>query len=1301
VRPLVWSLALLALLVVAAVLLLRSPLLRERAAALLVARLQEYLGRQVEVGRVEAGLLPLELVIHDLVVPGESATDTPLLVVPRLTVLADLEGLRRPRLRLRDVHLERPRLYLEFRADGTDNVPRPRLRGGGRRRVQVEIDALRVAGGTLEIAERRLPLDLEAQAVAVELLAGSTTLLKGRAVAQEVEVTLPDARPYRFSLAARGSVDRGRVEIEAARLSGPDLWADVTGTARWGAERTVDLQVRGEATSELFVRLGYVQDQARGPFEIQGGFAWRPEAWGYRGSVTSPEAILLDRRLTGLQGVLSGDRHGVRFDVERAGYHGGEVRGSLAVEVPDPQRPADLELEFTGVALEPALADQGIPVEGLAGRVDGSLRYRFSFRRPEEGSGWVELRIVEAPATGRQVPIAGSAPLAIENGVLRSAAIQLRNGRQTIFAEGAYDLERSSGQFTFNAESSDLAELALLLPPPGPGEPPALWVPTRGSGSLSGTLFLAPSGPAAEVRLDLAEVETPGLRADRVRGSLRVDERWVDDLRLDMSRAAGALLITGRVPLPPEGGGPPPGELRVAVEAESWPVEEARAWFPEELVDLPVAGRFSGTVALQGDLESPSGAIAGRLEQAVYAGVALGGVRAALDWDTEQVRVREVEADTAAGTVAGRGTLGLHDERLDFTLEAPALRLGEAPLSDYLGRELQGSLALAVRVGGTLELPRVEAQIDAAELVLGGRSLGADGGARVTASWSGEELRASGSLLGLVEFSGGGGLDRERAGLRFELVSDQLAGIVDLLVERPLPAFTGGFAGVLEIDGPLGGESGPRVEVRLDRLSAEYGGRALANREPVVARLDRRGVEVRSLYLGEQTADSELFLAGRVALGQPADLDLRVQASLACDWLELVAPQVQASGHFELLAAIRGSSDRPEVSGQGGLRDTRLIVLGFPHAFEQLRGTVLFYPNELVVDSLSAALGGGTVRAGGRIGLAEAGPAPYTFQLEAQRVSLRYPEGWLLRGDAELAVVSAAGGRQVRGAVELDRAYYLRDMPTTLPRLLRTVLQRQRLQMAETEELLASTQLNVAVTAPGTLRLRNNLADLRGSADLALRGTLAAPVVFGQVEIEAGGKVVYAENEYVVERALVTFANPYRVEPFLDLVARTEVNQYQVTLNLSGTLDRLNATFASDPPIADLEIFGLLAGGEPDTDLFDLTRERAPGEQSYGAETFLAGQAATLLGQRVNTLFGFDKFRVAPLAAGGDAISSVRLTVGKRLSKDLLLTYSVDPSATQEQLATVEWQVDRGLSLVFTQNGDGSYAVDARWEKRF
>ena len=48
----------------------------------------------------------------------------------------------------------------------------------------------------------------------------------------------------------------------------------------------------------------------------------------------------------------------------------------------------------------------------------------------------------------------------------------------------------------------------------------------------------------------------------------------------------------------------------------------------------------------------------------------------------------------------------------------------------------------------------------------------------------------------------------------------------------------------------------------------------------------------------------------------------------------------------------------------------------------------------------------------------------------------------------------------------------------------------------------------------------------------------------------------------------------------LDLIARTEIKEYEVTLNLSGPLDRLNASFSSNPPLADLEVLALMATGQ-------------------------------------------------------------------------------------------------------------------------
>ena len=245
--------------------------------------------------------------------------------------------------------------------------------------------------------------------------------------------------------------------------------------------------------------------------------------------------------------------------------------------------------------------------------------------------------------------------------------------------------------------------------------------------------------------------------------------------------------------------------------------------------------------------------------------------------------------------------------------------------------------------------------------------------------------------------------------------------------------------------------------------------------------------------------------------------------------------------------------------------------------------------------------------------------------------------------------------------------------------------------MESTDEELASTLFNLAISGPGALRVRNNVANLRGDVDLTMRGSLAVPVLFGRLDLEPGGTVQVGGSDYTVERGSLTFANPYRTEPVVDLAARTRRREYDLSLNLSGTFDRLNASVASDPPLADLDVLGLLATGEP-------TAIRGPAQ---GAEAFLYGQAASLVTERVNRLFDLDRFRIDPLTGTSGSLSSARVTLGKQLSRDVLATYSYDPSLTELQILQLEWAVARGLTLVVTQNGDGTYAVDSRWEKSF
>ncbi|MCL4840153.1 MAG: translocation/assembly module TamB domain-containing protein, partial [Thermoanaerobaculia bacterium] len=359
----------------------------------------------------------------------------------------------------------------------------------------------------------------------------------------------------------------------------------------------------------------------------------------------------------------------------------------------------------------------------------------------------------------------------------------------------------------------------------------------------------------------------------------------------------------------------------------------------------------------------------------------------------------------------------------------------------------------------------------------------------------------------------------------------------------PLPR-AGALAARPAVTGGLGEGEPRRARLTAERSGLRVAGRALALLEPADVEIDAHGVAIRSLYLGEPESDSELFASGEVSLAGGGGLDLRVQARLAAGALGDVVPGLTASGDLELLAAVRGTVARPRLSGQARIVGGRARLREFPHTFERVQALILLDPDRIVVDSFAAELGGGRLRGDGSVRLVAAGAPPeYRFQLVAEEVVLRYPAGWLLEADADLALVSQPQGRALRGSIELARAFYLRDFPADLGQLLVRLLERQRLEAAATDEALAATALQVTIVAPRSLRIRNNVADLRASADLALRGTLAQPTVFGRLEAEPGGKIVYAGTEYAVERGRVTLANPARIEPVIDLDARTKVDQ--------------------------------------------------------------------------------------------------------------------------------------------------------------
>jgi hypothetical protein len=1337
-------------------------------AALLRASLTDSLGRPVHLGAVDYDLVPLAFEVRDLVIPGPAAGDPPVARVPRARLQLSWRQLRRKVVDLEQVDLVRPFFYLQLNRDGSNNLPRLTRAGGAPSGFQMHIGHLLVQDGVFQLNERRSELDIDARGVSALAEGADRQRLAVTAGAERIAARLPSARTYPLSLAARGTLDlaAGRLEISRARLAWPELSGIASGTIAWRGANRIALGLDAQGDARWLNQVGYLAEPIAGKVDLHANFTLQGGQWGYGGRIASPRVGVLHRSFDEVEAVFAGGDRRLDVEVRRGRYALGSITGKVVVETATPLRGGGravaLDLALAGLALQPLLADQfplqfappREPLVELAGRASGRLRYRFASSAPLAGIGGVDLRVEPAapvtPATpetsgGYGLPVSGDLPLTLVRGVIAAERAQLTaRGQDLLISRFAYDIPRGNGRLEYRLATQDTGALLPLLPPGERGNRAGsypVWLPSAGRGTVAGTVAIFRTGYRAEIAPDLAAVQTYFGAADRVHGSLALLPEAVEDLRLEATRGAGALMMTGRVQLPAAGRRAAPARFALAVDASQWPAPPVAEFLFSPSPPPAIDGEVSGRLDLSGDADHPAGRADAAIGKLAVSGVAIGRARGLVTFDPARVVVDGGLIESPAGQVLVRGAWQRQGGGLDLTVDAPALSLGAPPLARFVRSGLSGRLAVMVAVAGSLERPSATLGLRVSGLALDGHPLtppGAAGDAQVNASWDGQAVRASGGIPGLLALEGGGRLDRRGAAVDLTVASEKLGTLAALASPTPLPAFTGSFTGDLALradfsppgpaaggvsGGVSGGQSGGvnggvrgatggamsggvSGELRLADLRLEYRGKRLVNREPVVLALVQERLEVRSFYLGEAGTDNELVVSGKIDLARrPIPLDLRFQSTISAAWINLVVPNLDVSGTVNALASVRGTLDAPALTGEGEVRGARFIVPGLASALDEVEGVFLLYSDRLVLDGLRARFGGGTVRASGQVALPGGGRGvSYRLDVVAQGVSLRYPPCCISRGDAQIALTSTAQGRQIQGVVNLDRVLYFENFELDALQLILKGLRRERLQVAETGGFLSSTQINLAIHGPDVLRVNNNVADLRGSIELTVVGNLARPVVFGTVQLEPGGTLVYSDNRFTLERGSLVFANPNRIDPLLDLVLKTQVQSFDITLNLAGPLDRLNAKFASTAELADMDILSLLAGGQRvEGEVLPPTpTPTEAGTSRNVAAGFLAGQAASALTSRVGKLFGLDRFRINPLSGEtGQSVGGVAFTVGKRLSKRLYVTYSNDPSSTIPQVWQAEYLAGRHVKVLLTNSGRGDYAIDVQWERRF
>jgi translocation and assembly module TamB len=244
---------------------------------------------------------------------------------------------------------------------------------------------------------------------------------------------------------------------------------------------------------------------------------------------------------------------------------------------------------------------------------------------------------------------------------------------------------------------------------------------------------------------------------------------------------------------------------------------------------------------------------------------------------------------------------------------------------------------------------------------------------------------------------------------------------------------------------------------------------------------------------------------------------------------------------------------------------------------------------------------------------------------------------------------------------------------------------------------LNNLRLDVRIVSAPELTVQTSLAKLSGDVDVRLRGTAMRPVLLGRINI-AEGDINLSGTKYHLDRGDVTFANPIRIDPVLDMEATTRVRDFDITIGLHGTMEKLTTTYRSDPPLSSDDIIALLAFGRTQEESNLAGRNTGLTE---GAGSVVLGQAINnMVSNRVSKLFGVSSIRINPSVGGADNNPSARLTIEQQVSKDVTLTYITNLTQSAQQVIQFEYNINTEYTVQGIRDENGVVSFDLLIRKR-
>jgi translocation and assembly module TamB len=712
-----------------------------------------------------------------------------------------------------------------------------------------------------------------------------------------------------------------------------------------------------------------------------------------------------------------------------------------------------------------------------------------------------------------------------------------------------------------------------------------------------------------------------------------------------------------------------------------------------------------------------------------------------------------LKATTGELLARRRSWTGWRTVPIDASLQASGLRLGALQEARLTPREVQGTLDARATLYGTLEAPQGKADILGHGLVLAPLPPGevhlaitADNALDATLT-----LTSAAGEKGRAHLSVGAPLGEILAKASPEALSRatlSLEGDVGPFALRDLPLeanrlrrdrqlLDGEFRVTFDGRGTL---LAPTLNATL--TASGLGPKSGAHFQGTAHLHSANGTQALDVKLQSETGGTlDLMGAVQLDLSLPAlrrglhvaEAPLKLQlhsVRFEPDFVASLLPWMRSiSGKLQVEGEANGTVGHPELQGSVSWTDGALGVIGFG-AYQNIQLKASASNDRFALDELSAKVQGGTL----------------SLQLKGERAATGFDVQGALR-TSNLPVVFddqlwciATTKVEVRGVArewELDLSQVnftqadlqlpeakrknLQDLnappdviltrhgvPLDAEKALRVLASdpRHRGQAVGKDASLRNVFLRLALEAPNHISVRGKDVSLELALSKPFQVDLGDAVrLSGAVRILRGRGDVFGRRFEVQPGGQVSFSGPPE-EAQLDVtgIYTSVQSQAKVYMHFSGDVTNVKITPSSDPPMAESEIYTLLATGRTQLAQSSVGSSTSLGGADAGA-SILGSWAATELKKAVGVALPID---VLSVEVGSDerGYNQTRLEAGKYLTDDIYIGYqgrtNADPFRYQNSNAIrVEYRFLRRWSLQLEYGDANAGSLDAVWSRDY